>query len=270
MVKGKRKYLQITVYVLLVIIFIFVMGITRNCSKINSVPPLGFSQGDTIDIALLYMPGGYYTYEDTIAGINLDLAEGFSEDLNIPIKIWAISDATEGMEKLESGAFDILASLPLDYNVKKRFPVSESIFLDRLVLVQLADSLTNNTEIKSSLDLDGKTIHVASGSSAAQRLSNLAEEIGGNINIIETPQLSDELLTLKVANGSVPYAVVNEKVVQKISQSYPQLNYDSSLSFTQFQVWLFNKEDSVIYNSFNNWLDQFRTTEQYREIINKY
>ena len=250
-------------------IFIFIMGIAKNCGRLHTAPLEGHSGGDTIDIALIYSPGSYYIYGDSLSGINKQIGDAFSKDTDTPVKFWPITEPASGMEKLESGVFDILASLPLDNNIKKRFPVSESIFLDRLVLVQLSDS-TGNQEINSSLDLQNKTVHVTAGSSAAQRMQNLAEEIGGNIIVKEEPEMSDELLAIQVATGSIPLAVVNEKVAKDLSQYYPNLKYDSVISFTQFQVWLFNASDTILYTRFNEWFDNYRQTEDYREVIKKF
>lgn len=251
-------------------IFIFVMGIARNCGRITSTPLEGFSGGDTLDIAFLYVPGGYYIYEDSISGINREIALQFSKETNTPIKEWTISDPAEGMAKLESGAFDAIASLPLDNYIKNRFNVSESVFLDRLVLVQLTDSVTGNKSVNSSLDLNGKKVYVTAGSSALQRMENLASEIGGNFEVIKVPEHSDELLTLQIANGTLPLGVVNEKVAKKIAESYPNLNYDSSVSFTQFQVWVFNPVDSIASQKFDSWFNEFRNTDSYRTILSNF
>ena len=270
MAKKSSRYLQILSYIMILAIFIFFMGINHNCSRLHITEKEGFSGGDTLDIAILYGPGSYYLYDDSLSGINHKIAQEFSIQTNTPVKIWAITDPGNGMAKLNSGAFDILASLPLDNQIKKRFPVSESVFLDKLVLVQICDSITGEKSVNSSLDLNGKTVRVTSGSSALQRIKNLSDEIGGKIEIIEEPDFSDELLALKVANGSFPFAVVNEKVAQKIAESYPLINYESTVSFTQFQVWLFNPKDSLITDKFNIWLDGFRTTDLYRSIISDY
>ena len=267
---SRKKYLQITAYVLIVVILVLVMGVTRNCSHLSTAPTEGHSGGDTLDIAVLFGPGSLYFTSDTLSGINIEIAKKFSEETGRPIKIWPVTDPAKGMTNLEEGAFDVLASLPLDNYIKNRFPVSESIFLDRLVLVQLTDSATGEKSVNTSLDLNGKEVYVAAGSSALNRMSNLSKEIGGSIEVTELPDLSDELLTLKVANGSLPLAVVNEKVARHMAEEYPRLNYESTVSFTQFQVWVFNPGDSIVCRDFNEWFDTFRTGDAYRSIINSY
>ena len=270
MASKSTRILQMAAYLMLTAIFVIIIGIARNCSRLNTDPVEGFSGGDTLDIALLYGPGSLYFYGDSLTGINNEIAAYFSSSTNTPIKIWPVTDPASGLEKLETGAYDIVASLPLDNTLKKNFKVSESIFLDRLVLIQLQDSTPAGKEVVSSLDLNGRKVYVAQGSSASIRLTNLSEEIGGRIEIEEVPELSDELICLKVATGDFPLAVVNEKVAKKIAESYPSLHFDSSVSFTQFQVWIFNPSDSVSYRKFNDWFDIFRQSDIYRSILNNF
>lgn len=270
MKRVSTKYLQMAAYILLTAILVLIIGVVRDCSRLPSVPMTGHSGGDTLDIALIYGPGSYYLYGDTLGGINLEIAREFQNQTGSPVKLWPVTEPAEALSLLEEGAFDVVASLPLDNAIKQKFLVSESIFLDRLVLVQYSDSTGETPLIKSSLELDGKRVAVAAGSSAAHRMNNLAREIGGDITVEEVPELSDELITLKVASGALPLAVVNERVAKEVAKNYPALLYDNNISFTQFQVWAFNPSDSLDYSKFEKWFDNFRNTENYRRIIEGY
>lgn len=267
MSKIAGKFFQIFVYILIILLIVFIIGIARDCSRNENFHSEGNSGGDTLDVAILYGPESLYLYSDTLSGLNKELIRNFSKDMNIPVKIWPISNISQGMEKIENGSFDILASLPLDHKIKERFLTSESLFFDRLVLIQLKDSVSGSKIINSSLDLEGKKISIASGSPAIQRLKNLSEEIGGNIEIQEEEGLSDELLCLKVAAGAIPFAVVNERVAKNIINNYPYLSFDNPVSFTQFQVYIFNPQDSIIYHQFQDWFESFKNTEIYKSLI---
>lgn len=268
--KKSSRYVQITAYIIFLALFVLAMGIANNCGRLSSEDKEGFSKGDTIDIAILFGPGGLYIYEDTLAGINKEIATYFNEETGTPIKIWPINEPERGLSQLEKGAFDILASLPLDNNLKKDNLVSESVFLDRLVLIQLKDSVSGELKVHSSLDLNGKSVYVVSGSSATNRLKNLSQEIGGRVDIIELPEMSDELLCLQVISGDIPIAVVNEKIATSVADKYPNLHYDNSIGFTQFQVWVFNRSDSLVFHKFNTWFEKFKQTEEYGRILEKY
>ncbi|MCH5232655.1 MAG: transporter substrate-binding domain-containing protein [Muribaculaceae bacterium] len=271
MSKASNRYIQAASYVIVLVGIIFILGIARNCSSIKtSVFSEGNSGGDTLDIAIFYGPSGMYLQDTIMRGINYDIANVYARQNALPVKIWPVSDAAYAMEMTEKGNFDILASLPLDNEVRKKFLTSESIFLDRLVLLQLKDSISGATSVNSSLDLNGKSVWVPEGSPALNRLKNLSDEIGGNINLMVEPELSDELLAVKVGAGSIPFAVVNERIAKDISENYPLLSYSNPVSFTQFQVWLFSPSDSIEFRKFNEWFETFRTSEEYREILNSY
>lgn len=264
--KISGKLIQISAYVVIAATIGFLIGIAKDCSHIKSYDVSGYSKGDTIDIAVVYSPELFYHDSDSLAGINNEVINYFSADTQTPIKIWPVSDMAAAMTMLESGACDILASVPLDNNIKNRFLTSQSIFLDRLVLIQNRDTLTGEIVITTPLDLNGKTVFIPSGSASAQRLKNLADEIGGSIEVVEQEDLSDELLSLKVASGDIPFAVVNERVAKNIALKYPNLSYDNPVSFTQFQVWLFNTQDTVLYQKFNDWFEEFKESYDYHTL----
>ncbi|MDE6577181.1 MAG: transporter substrate-binding domain-containing protein [Muribaculaceae bacterium] len=163
----------------------------------------------------------------------------------------------------------MLASNPADNSVKKRFLTTESVFLDRLVLVQLADS-AGNTPVKSALDLAGDSVYIQKDSPAASRLDNLSSEIGEDIIVVPDQKLSEEYLCMKVASGDIRLAVVNEKIAEKMKLKYPRLSYDNPVSFTQFQVWILPKGDTLLLHDVNFWLKDFIKSQQYRSIIDKY
>lgn len=271
MIQMKPKYGQTLMYVFLLVAAVAAMGLVRRCNSGGGLPALqqGNSAGDTIDVAVIYGPLSYYLYGDTLGGINFDMLTSLGKQTGKPMKMWPVVTLNDALAKLDDGTYDVLASLPSDNSVKERFLTTQSVFLDRLVLVQLADS-TGKVKINSALDLAGDTVHIQTDSPAQARLANLANEIGAPINVATEKDLSEEYLCMKVATGDIPYAVVNEKTAAAMKQRYPHLSYDNPVSFTQFQVWLLNKNDTVLLHSIDTWLDEFRQQPDYQQIISKY
>lgn len=269
--RRPTRYLQTLLYLLLLVGVIVAMSMTKRCSSSAPLPPVtsGHSGADTIDVAVMYGPMSYFMYGDTLGGVNLDMLKAYQNASGKKLKFWPIVNLHDALDKLENGTFDILASLPADNGVKSRFATTESVFLDRLVLVQLMDS-AGSTRVKSALDLNGDTIVIQKDSPAASRLSNLSNEIGGNINVVKDERLSEEYLCMKVASGEIPLVVVNEKIAEKMKLTYPALSYDNPVSFTQFQVWLMPKGDTLLLNNINAWLSDFLKTPAYHDIIKKY
>lgn len=267
----RPKYGQTIIYLILLVAVFVLMTMTKRCSSASNLPEIlqTNSAGDTIDVAIIYGPTSYYLYSDTLGGINLDMLQTFEKETGTPVKFWPIVNLHDALARLEKGNYDMLASIPADNSVKQRFLTTRSVFLDRLVLIQLADT-SGNTSIHSALDLSGKTVHVQQDSPATARLSNLSNEIGDSIYIKKEPDMSEEYLCMLVAKGEIPLAVVNEKTAMKMQSQYPRLSYDNPVSFTQFQVWLINKSDSTLLNRVNSWLDKFQSGQEYRSIVDKY
>lgn len=267
----KPKYGQTLMYVLLLVAIVALMGMTRRCAGGDTLPALqrGNSAGDTIDVAVIYGPMSYYLYADTLGGVNFDLLTAFGRQMGRPVKMWPVVTLEDALGKLDDGTFDVLASLPSDNTVKERFLTTKSVFLDKMVLIQLSDT-SGEVKIKSALDLAGDTVHIQSDSPSGARLTNLASEIGAPIVIKEEKDLSEEYLCMKVAKGDIAYAVVNEKTAEAMSRKYPRLSYDNPISFTQFQVWLLNRNDTALLSSLDTWLEDFRQRPDYQQIMSKY
>lgn len=265
------KYGQTALYVVLLVSVVLLMLFARRCGSAGPLPALksGDSAGDTIDVAIVYGPLSYYLYEDTLGGLNYDLLRMMEKDLRQPVKLWPVVSLDDALYRLKKNSYDMLASLPSDNSVKQQFLTTSSVFLDRLVLVQLADS-NGNQKINSALDLGNDTVFIQKKSPAAARIANLSKEIGAEIPVCETENLSEEYLCMKVASGDIHLAVVNEKTARAMKMNYPNLSYENPVSFTQFQVWVLPKSDTLLYSRVDTWLDSVSHTPAYRSLLQRY
>lgn len=267
----RPRYGQMAIYLILLSVAIAVMTVSRRCS---TAPPLaavtsGDSAGDTIDVAIIYGPMSYFLYNDTLGGLNYDMLLKFEADTHTPLKLWPVVNLHDALRRLERRSFDMLASLPSDNAVKSRFLTTENVFLDRLVLLQLADE-HGRVEVNSALDLADRTVSIQRESPAASRLANLSNEIGAPIEVEAEENLSEEYLSIKVAQGEIPLAVVNEKIARTMQKRYPRLSFDNPVSFTQFQVWLLPKGDTALLSRIDRWLIDFKDSPAYRQLLDRY
>lgn len=254
---NKPKTMQIAVYGLLLIIVIIAMFGLRHMSKGKPVT-VNSEKEDTIHAAVVYGPNSYRVLtsedgNDSIIGINYHLLRGLEKELGVKMMLHPVIDRDDAMQKVKTGEYDILASLPADLYLKDNYLTTGDIYLDRMVLLQKR-SKNGTLSARSSLDLDGDTIHVEKGSAAKRRLENLQKEIGGTITIVEEPQLSEEYLAMKVANGVWKYTVVNEKTAEQMKEQYPDLDYSTPVSFTQFQLWIMPQGHDSLLNLVNAYL----------------
>lgn len=257
--ETKPRTMQIAVYALLLIIVIIAMFGLRHLSK-GHMASDNAEKEDTINAAIVYGPNSYRVLtsedgHDSIIGINYHLLKGLEKELGVKVMLHPVIDRDDAMEKVKTGTYDILASLPADLYLKDTYLTTGDIYLDRMVLLQKRNK-NGTLSARSSLDLDGDTIHVEKGSAAKRRLENLQKEIGGSIAIIEEPELSEEYLAMKVASGVWKYTVINEKTAEQMKEQYPDLDYSTPISFTQFQIWIMPKGSDSLLNLVNTYLDE--------------
>ena len=245
------------------------MASLRHCHGPLAPDPELPSRGDTICAMLVYGPLSYYMYADTLGGLNYDLLRRFCADEGVPLKAEPVVAISDALRRVDEGTADLLASVPADNSLRSSNLLTESLFLDRLVLVQkrMPDGSLN---ITSALDLARDTVHVEARSPAVARMQNLAKEIGQPIAVAEHPELSGEYLVMKVADGSLPYAVVNELVALPLLERYPDLSMDTPVSFTQFQTWVLRGGNVALLERLNNWIRAFRLTPAYAELLQRY
>ncbi len=263
--ETKPRTMQIAVYGLLLIIVIIAMFGLRHMSK-GRVASDNSVKEDTINAAVVYGPNSYRVLStedgnDSIIGINYHLLKGLEKELGVKMILHPVIDRDEAMEKVKNGTYDILASLPADLYLKDNYLTTADIYLDRMVLLQKRKQ-NGTLSARSSLDLDGDTIHVEKGSAAKRRLENLQKEIGGSIAIIEEPELSEEYLAMKVANGVWKYTIVNEKTAEQMKEQYPDLDYSTPVSFTQFQLWIMPQGHDSLLNLVNKFLESSDLTKR--------
>ena len=173
------------------------------------------------------------------------------------------------IEGLDSGYYDIVVSfLPSTESLKKNFALSDPVYLDREVLVQLNDSLRF---ISSPDQLGNDTVWIADGSPFRQRIENLSSEIGEHIEVATLAGHTAEHLIMLVATGKIPRAVVNEGIATRMKEEhYPNLNISTPVSFTQLQCWIVSQNDSGTGDFVNYWLDSLKRTDIYPSILAKY
>ena len=226
------------------------------------------SSGDTIDVGIEYSPLSLYSFGDTLGGFNYDLMRLVASQHNLKINFHPIVSLTHAITAVEKGSFDILiAEMPTTSEFTDKFLFTIPIYLDRQVLIQ---SKSNYKQINTQLDLAGDTVWVVANSPFASRINNLAREIGDTIYVITDSIHSAEQLFILTATNEIKQAVINEQVAKIMAQDYREVDISTDISFSQFQSWIVNKNDSVLCDSLNSWLSAIKSTNQFQTLQERY
>ena len=259
---------SIALYLALLLIAIIAMIALRNFDKIVSTPDK--PQRDSMVVAIEYSPLSLYTYSDTLGGFSYDLLRMVAQKAGINLKYQPMVTLTSSLNKLKSGEYRMVcAEFPVIKENKDDYLFTTPINVDRQVLVQRIQP-DSTIAVKSLLDLAHDTVWVVDGSSIASRLLNLSHEIGDTIYINADKEYGTEQLFLRVATGEIKQAVMNERVAKKMATLYPNVDISTSISFTQFQSWILQREDSTFCNSINSWLEAVKLTPEYKSLYDRY
>ncbi len=264
-----------TLIALLALALAAMFAISR-CSHRLADKPLFASAGDyppksgddTLDVAIEISPLSYSLHGDSVSGLDYELLNGLARKYGLHIKYHAFAPLDWAVKGLEQGTFDILvSSLQSTSALKKRLPVTESVYIDRQVLVQNRDKAPL---IKSPEQLGGDTVWIARNSPVAGRIANLAAEIGDTIIIDDSRALTAEHIVMLTAAGDVPRCVVGEGLARAMASKYPKLDISTPISFNQFQAWAVSPKKKALLTKLNAMLAAYIHSDEYRSISSRY
>ncbi len=225
-----------------------------------------------------YNSTSYFIYRGQPMGYQYQMLQELANYLDIPLEIKVSSDIDESFNELNKGDIDLIAiNLTVTADRKEKVAFTYPHTQTRQVLVQRLPEnyrLLNPKQLKDSLirnqlDLAYKTVYVQKGSVYADRLASLSNEIGAEIDIVEVPVESEQLIQM-VARGEIEYTVADENVAQVNKMYYPLLDVETAVSFPQNLAWAVRKDAFELKEEIDTWLEEFRKTTRYAVIYNKY
>ncbi len=210
---------------------------------------------------------------DTMAGFQYELAKMFVDScLRVKIKWVRVPDVAEAIQLMEKGKVDLIAqNIPRTTDVLQHISISTPILLSKSVLVQRKSSGDEDTiYVKNQLDLGKKQLCIVRGSSYAQRIQHLAEEISDTIYVSELKVHDAEELILLIAKGSIRYGVCDEKIANYFVKRFPGIDTNVEIGFPQLQGWGLNKRTPELTKSVNRWLEHFTKSDKFNALYAKY
>lgn len=265
----KPDYKKPALYLALLAGVLFVMFLLKQCSArspYKGIEPQ-HSGGDTIDVAIEYSPLLLYRYADTLGGFNYDMLRLIAEKEGMAVKFHPLTALPEALAGLDKGLYDVVvADVAGSADFQQNYYVTEPVYIDRQVLVQLKDS----NMVNSTLDLGGKEVWVSSNASVLSRLKNLSAEIGDSISVRQDSVYGSEQLVMLVATGDIPRAVVNESVAEAMAKEYADIDVSTKVSFSQFQPWLLRRDNGDLAQRLDSAIVRFKKTDTFQNLYSRY
>ncbi len=265
---------RLSLLISLLIIVLAIMWALGRCSrsKGNSIADIPARPGgDTLVVSIEFAPTSYAFSGDSIVGFDYEVLRSIASEHNLELVFQPFAPIDYALNGLRNGDFDIVvASEPASQDLKEEFLLTDDIFVDRQVLVSLRDTSDTNSDVPPQLRLLGDTVWISDSPAFRSRLRNLASELGDTIYIKSSPGYNAEHLVTLTALGEIRQAVVNESVARRLAVEYPQLDISTPISLSQFQPWIIAPKHKVLRDSLNVWLNQYKSTEAYKRLVEKY
>ncbi len=272
--KDTRKRYILPVVIGAVIVVFVAIGLLRkhdiegDSSLVENFKKPG---GDTLAVGIEMSPLTYILENDTAEGFDYLMLRDMARQHGVPVKFHPFTQLDRAFTDLKDKKYDLLvAAMPSTAALKEYFPLTDAVYIDRQVLVQLADSAGGKGAVGSQEQLMGDTLWIAKGKPFKTRLQNMAKELGDTITVLTDPEQSSEHLAIMTALGQIKHAVVGEAVARRVARQYPQLDISTPISLSQFQVWAVAPGDSALLDTLNRWIDEFKATAEYRRLAEHY
>ncbi len=227
-----------------------------------------------------YSATSYFLYRGQPMGYEYELLQRLANHLELELEIKIAYNLDSFVHMLNKGEGDLVAhNLAITKERLKHVDFTEPHNNTRQVLVQRKPDnwrkmkLHNIEEqlIRDPNELIGKPIHVRKQSSYYERLNNLSEEIGGDIDIKPVEGgLTTETIIRKVANKEYEYTVADEYIAELNRTYYQNIDAETVLGIPQRLAWMVRKTSPQLKEAINEWIAEARKSPDYFVVYNKY
>ncbi len=227
-----------------------------------------------------YNAYSYFIYRGQTMGYEYELIKRLSDHLGLELELKVVKEIPEMFRMLNDGEGDIIAfNLTVTKKRKKKVNFTHYHNITRQVLIQrkpdnwyqMTSDQIDRDILGSPLDLEDKTVYVRYGSSYIDRLDNLMEESGINIDIVEAdPDVSTEDLIKQVSEGEIDYTISDRNIALLQQAYYSNIDISTEISLPQKIAWAVRKNAPAFLDTVNSWIDSMKRTPDYYVIYNKY
>ncbi|NDV65878.1 transporter substrate-binding domain-containing protein [Bacteroides sp. 224] len=268
----KNKILKYVVIGVIAVLIASLLSKNKKEEKVNILRDYSEILEDGLLKAVTeYNSISYFVNGDTISGFHYELIQAFAKAKGLKVEIVPEMSFNKRMEGLADGKYDIIAyGIPINAKLIDSICFTIPITRAKQILVQRKAEIDSAKYIRSQIQLAQKTLHVEKGSPAILRIHNMSNEIADTIYIQEVDKYAQEQLMAMVAHGDIDYAVADEDIARTAIDSFPQLDINTGISFTQFYAWGIKKQSPALCDSINAWLTEYMQTKAFKKTYSKY
>lgn len=227
-----------------------------------------------------FNPLSYFIYKGNPMGYDYELLKMFTKEQGIELELRVVHDPDSIFFLLNTGAGDVVAfGQTVTKAGKKKAAFTDPYMVVHQVLVQrkpqgwkkMKPEELNERLIREPVELAGMKVHVPPATAHFERILDLAEEIGYEIDVVPvTGEITADDLIRMVAEGEIAYTIADENVAMLHSTYYPDLDVETIISEPAGLAWAVRKNSPGLLEALNDWLARKKKSEQYNIIYKRY
>lgn len=263
--KRKRFYFAIFVTVALAAIIakkIFLPAENTLYKDYNEIKKRG-----TLVIAVQNNPMSMYINGNDTSGYAYSIIKEFAKDKNLKLEIKVKNSLEEEIRTLNFGGCNIVADIvPHTMETKSRIRLSQPITESYSVLIQNRNSAKLITRY---LHIAKRTVTLPKDSPYKSRVRNIEKEINDSIFIDESRNLNTLDIVRLMETEKEIISVCDKYQAENLKKDYPYITI-MKIGFDQYCSLGIDKSATILADTINTWLNNYRQTESFKKLIKEY
>jgi membrane-bound lytic murein transglycosylase F len=248
----------------------------------------------TLTVLAPYNSTTYFVYRGEPLGYEFELLREFATSRGLKLKMVVVTDPKSLLPLLNSGEGDIAAArLVPTPEGEAQAVFTRALYHTEPALVQQATAPETATKVAEKAmapgpadpspevdlsarlvshpaQLAGKRVDLPGKSPYQRTLIELADEISGDIHVVELGQLQDEALAQKIARGEVEFTVMQSNLAELKEAEFSNLKVRPVLGRKHGVAWAVRKNSPELLAELNRWIDDGQNAELLRRLYKRY
>ncbi len=235
----------------------------------------------TLRVIMEYNSISYFIYKGQRLGFEFELMQNFAKAIGVKLEIVLATSSDDQFNLLNEGKGDIIANgLFVNNKIKQQVALTipyrnvEQVIVQRKsgTSVNPNDSIQkNDTLLQSVNELSNKIVYVPDNSSYYNRLKELSDSNGINmdVRILPDDRGIDDIIEA-VANGEIDYTIANKDIALVNKSYFENLDVNTSAGKPQPLHWAVRNNSPDLLESINYWIKNFEKEKLYSALYFKY
>lgn len=225
-------------------------------------------------------PLNYFTYKGEQKGYQYDMLKSFANHLGVELELIVEPDPYQVLQYLRQSQVDVVAmELPPSAEIRQGITFSDALFESGQVLVQRKPERWRRMPdmksaekllIRNLAELSGQTIAIPSHKQKQFYLNDIQHATANSVNLIAINNVNNIELIEAVNNKEVDYTIAYEHTAKAMSQIYPNLDINTSVSPRMAVSWALRDGSVNLQHEINKWIGEHKESRDFAVFYNKY